>query len=202
MINHQYKCIFIQTPQCGSRIIVNQFYKDYWNEFPKNPNIKFMNYGVNKNYDDYQSYINIYYDYYVFACVRNPWDRFVNGWKSNDLLRKKTFDEILNNMPTYNNSFDVDSIVNSDWRSVSQTLTDCLYKNNSLIPNFLIRYENLQSDFNTVCDTIKKSRTKLNALSTYDETNFNYKDFFVTQDQKNKFVQYFQQDITNFNYSF
>lgn len=202
MINHQYKCIFIHNPHSGAKNIIHEFYPKYWEDYNNNILINFLSNGVNKSGNDYQTYLNQYSNYYVFACVRNPWDRFVEGWKSSRKLRNKTLDEVLDNMPIYDNRFNAKSIANREWTDISQTQTDCLYKNNALVPNFVIKYENLQTDFDTVCDSIKRTKTDLDILSIFDSYDTNYQSIFTTQSQKDKFVSHFQQDITNFGYTF
>lgn len=202
MIDHRYKCIFIHTPQCAARNIVHEFYGSYWNETPKNPNVDFLSYGVTFSQNDYESYQTLYSDYYVFACVRNPWDRFINGWKFCESTKNLNFDTLLNNLPQFDNNFTIKHLKNSPWMYISQTQTNCLYTNGSLVPDFVMKYETLQTDFDTVCDTIGKPRSEISILSRYDNLNLNYKSFFVNQTQKDKFSSHFQQDITNFNYNF
>src|SRR6056300_1479823 len=76
MISKKYKCIFLNIPKNAGTSIVNAFDLS-WND----EDGLFLNYGKYADTKQWEEYRDFYYDYYVFAVVRNPWDRFISAWK-------------------------------------------------------------------------------------------------------------------------
>lgn len=199
MINHKYKCIYIHVLKTGGTSIVNEFYPSYWNK----PNIKlnphFFSTGIS-NENDWDLYQEKYKDYFVFSSVRNPWDKFISGWKYCKNLANLSIDELLNNLPKLDESVPQHHKKNHDWSHISKTQTEFIYKNNVLVPNFLIRYENLQEDFDKVCDIIGKPKSKLKHYKKTNRDSYQY--YFDNQSQLDLFTNHFKEDIINFNYQF
>ena len=75
--------------------------------------------------------------YYKFACVRNPWDRLVSLYlsphKGNSTFDEGEFRDLIKN-------------TKKGTQSVFVTEGD------QLAVDFLMRFENLQQDFSTVCE--------------------------------------------------
>jgi hypothetical protein len=71
MICHDYKCIFIHQRKCAGVSIIHAFGFE-----PSDPEWYSMNDGVlSPEYESAPS------GYFQFSVVRNPWDRFISGWK-------------------------------------------------------------------------------------------------------------------------
>src|ERR1700741_2396049 len=141
MISHDYKCIFIHQRKCAGCSIIDTFGFEV-----ADPEWHFMNDGVLS--PEYESAP----DFFKFAVVRNPWDRFVSGWKYLDATRKRPLLDVLLNPPEDGH----------DYRHVTRpqhvTLVDSAGK---IVPDELIRFEALQEGFDQVCDRIGKSRVRL-----------------------------------------
>ena len=71
MISHRFKRIFIHQRKCAGTSIIRSFGID-----PSSSDWHFMNDGVLA-----PEAVARPDQYLVFSIVRNPWDRFVSGWK-------------------------------------------------------------------------------------------------------------------------
>lgn len=200
MIDHKYKCIYIHVLKTGGTSIVNEFYPEYWNRQNIKLDPHFLGGGVNHNPEDYDLYQEKYKDYFVFSSVRNPWDRFVSGWKYCNNLSNVSFNELLNSLPQFNSSFGYRHKNNHDYSHVTKTQSQFIYKDNQLIPQLLIRYENLQEDFDKLCDIIGKPKSILKHYKKSKRES--YKEYFKEQKHLDTFEKYFKEDIINFNYQF
>ena len=89
---------------------------------------------------DLKKEVNKYYKYFRFGFVRNPWERVVSCVREEGLHLRSGF---LNkgNFETYPNYF---------WKQSS----DFLYDGDKCLVDFIGKVENMQEDFNTICDNI------------------------------------------------
>ena len=177
MISHKHKFIFIFPPKTGSTSIlrnllpyaetrdvlqqpqwntfdfyeiVSDFRQGIWNKFTKRSSEP----RKHSNLDSYpEKHIE---NYQIFCVVRNPFERILSMWKWETSVkgivkgvdyRQLNFDQFLYNHTMY-------------WYFKPQyefIYTDSIDMN---CIN-LIRFENLQEDFDTVCDKIGIPRQKL-----------------------------------------
>jgi hypothetical protein len=191
MICHEYKCIFIHVPKVAGTSIITAFNK----KWDKNDNDMLFLLGGNctENVNEWDIYKNRYSDYIKFTSVRNPWDRFISGWKYCNSTKNKPLIDVLNDLPKReNNPHDHDHL--------TRLQTDIIYNNkNELLVDFIIRYENLQGDFDNLCDLIKKPKTKLPLLNTTEHNH--YKEYF-DENSNYIFSHIYKKDIVNLNYIF
>ncbi len=95
-----------------------------------------------------QGYASAPAGYFRFSAIRNPWDRFISGWKYCTTTRHRSLHDVLANLPREGH----------DYRHLTRPQHAILYdENGRLIVEYIIRFESLQ-DFDRVCDTIRKPR--------------------------------------------
>src|SRR5579862_3184644 len=74
MISHAYRCVFVRQLKCASTSIIQAFGVPW--ETPDGK--RFSNGVLSPRWLERKE---LYGDYFSFAVVRNPWDRFVSGWR-------------------------------------------------------------------------------------------------------------------------
>lgn len=149
MINHEHKCVFIHQRKCAGSSIKKAFGADKRSldrDMFKDGSLSISPPWSVKHQD--------FDDYFTFAVIRNPFDRFISGWHYLDARhrRSRTIDELLEDLPLKGHGY--------------FHLTRCQHEilcdaNGALVVDFLVRFEHLQHDFNRVCDLIGKPRIRL-----------------------------------------
>lgn len=180
MISRQHECIFIHQRKCAGTAIIQTF-----GLLPGNPDYHFMNDGVLS-----PDYARRPADYFVFSVVRNPWERFVSGWKYCASTRSRTLRDVLLDSPQEGH----------DYRHLTRPQVDILFDaQDRCITDFLMRYESLQRDFDTVCDRLAKSRATLPRTNVGE--HLAYRSYF-DDECRTLFEQRFARDIAAFGYRY
>lgn len=182
-LNFDLNCIFIHIPRNGGTSMeslagCNGHHKiDYYRDF-------FQYAVVGKTMDDF----------FKFAFVRNPWDRFVSSYVySNKPLEE--FEEFVTDM-----SFGhlPDSI---EFKPQYQFICD--YEKNILV-DFVGRYENLKEDWKKVCDRlgvehelpwINKSENRKRDWESYYNTKTKKIIFDVYRDDFDLFYKNLEREV-------
>lgn len=182
MISHEYKCIFIHQRKCAGISILQTFGFDD----PTIPDWHFMNDGVLC-----PEYYARPLDYFRFTVVRNPWDRFVSGWLYCEETRDRPLRDLLQDLPK----------IGHDYTHITRLQRDILFDQSGfLVVEKLMRFENLQKDFDEVCDTIGKPHTTLPRLN--QQIHRPYQEYFEDPIDKNLFLRHFGRDVNAFEYEF
>ena len=207
MISEKYKCIFVHMPKAAGTSIIDAFGMD-WNT-PTVRTARFLSFGSHAPKEEWDEYYEKYSDYFTFSVVRNPWDRFISGWKYIERLKeegrrkrnikedkneneKEIFLNLLTSIP-----YEYDS---HDWIHLAMTQYEALNHNGEIFVDKIIRFENLQKEFDEVCDIINKPKTKLNHLNC--TLRKHYKNYFTEQRHLDLFYERYKDDIEKFNYKF
>jgi hypothetical protein len=195
--------IYIRMPRCGSTTIDNLCRKNkiksfggwnmgFWGRStpPKfhipNTSTKLykcvMNHIGEKTYDES----------FIFTTVRNPYSRAVSIYKHHSWDSIKTFSDFCK------------AIIKNDYPSRSakwhsSTLTEHIFDKGTLKVDFVMKLENIEEDFNTVCDKIKipyeeiphKNKSKHKHYTEY----YNY-------ETRGMIEQKYARDIDYFGYKF
>ncbi|MCP5084471.1 MAG: sulfotransferase family protein [Alphaproteobacteria bacterium] len=136
----------------------------------------------------------IWDDYFSFAFVRNPWDRFVSS-----------FFFLLRNHPTMINDpfrFMPQFLENSQRRNRIQVQPqyDFLYdEEGTCLVDFVGRYETLQQDYDVICKTLDIASTKLERVNS--SIHGDYRTYY-TNELRAAVAETYKSDITAFDYKF
>jgi|ERR1041385_3702363 hypothetical protein len=179
MISHHYKCIFIHQRKCAGSSIITSFGYDV-----DDPEWHFMNDGVlSPEFDSAP-------EYFKFSVVRNPWDRFVSGWKYLEATRRMSLREVLTHLPRDG----------PEYRHLTRPQHAILYDaNGRLIVDYLIRYEALQHDFDQVCQMIGKPRHRLPYVNKGIRDHYST---YFDDECRQLFMKHFARDVELFGYRF
>ncbi len=129
--------------------------------------------------------------FFKFTFTRNPWDRAVSCWKYHSAAQKyKTFKEYLDAYPYCNSSL--------DWHSFPQWRHICDGDGKQLV-DFIGSFENLQEDFNTVCDKIGIPRKELAHRNKSEHKHYTE---YYNDSLRNQVGELFKRDIEMFGYKF
>jgi hypothetical protein len=121
--------------------------------------------------------------------VRNPWDRFVSGWHHCESTRGRSLRELLRNLPRHG----------KDYRHLTRLQRDILINaSGHLAIDKLMRFENLQADFDEICDIVRKPRAILPHLN--QQVHRPYQEYFTDPIDRDLFCLHFQRDIDTFEY--
>ena len=173
MISHKNKFIFIHTPKTGGTSM-----RSYFNSLDKNT----INAGhktianIHKYYVKGKLVGDNSYDiskYYTFMFVRNPWDRFVSSFfylknlsTSPTKIIPPTLSKVTKVVSNYRNcpsgfrsfvknlNFKKKFNINHDYFVHFKPQIFFINRQSSYNINFIGKFENLQEDFNIVCDQI------------------------------------------------
>jgi hypothetical protein len=145
-------------------------------------------------------------DYFKFAIVRNPWDRLLSCWKNKiempwreserayyykvlglDLLKDITFAEFIRRLND-------DKLLYADkhWAQL-HSLIDL----DSI--DFIGRLENLQEDFNTICDKIGIPQQQLPHENKSEHKHYTE---YYDEETKQIIAEKYAKDIEMFGYKF
>jgi len=132
---------------------------------------------------------NKFKDYFKFTFIRNPWDKAVSEWRY--------FSKII---PDYNIEFK-DSINSKKYWGGPYPWTEHDWKQFrfALECDFIGRFENLQNDFNTVCDKIGIPRQQ---LPHSNKTNHKHYTEYYDEETKQIVAEKYSKDIELFEYKF
>ena len=182
MISHEYKCIFIHQRKCAGTSIIRSF-----GLTPEDTDWHLFNDGTLS--EEWAMKDKIAKGYLIFTVVRNPWDRFVSGWKYLPKYKKLTLDETIRNLP----------VEGHDYRHLTRPQLDTLIdKSNRFVPNVVIRYEHLHEGFQALCARLGKPFN----LAKMNETVHSGIEEYETREQIEFIRKHFQKDIDYFGYSF
>ena len=182
-INHKHKFIFIHIPKNAGTSIRNSF---NINGYDKKV--------VSKRYphstcSEIKKYIgdNIWNEYYKFSFVRNPFDRLVSFYHfhKSDQYKHKVGRE-----RAYTQSFK-DWVIDTKDKNVIQTQSDYLDEQ----INFIGSFENLQEDFNLVCNQMDILPYK---LPHYNQSQHDSSDTYYDDELTDFVLNRYQKDFINF----
>ena len=185
-INHKHKFIFIHVPKNAGTSIRNSFNINGYDKKVVSRRYPHSTCSEIKKYCGEE----VWNSYYRFAFVRNPFDRLVSFYhfhKSNQYKHK------VGRERAYTQTFK-EWVMNTKDKNVIQTQSDYLDEQ----INFIGCYEDLQKDFNSVCNQI--------GIPSYERPHYNQSqhEHWSTfwDDELNEYIlDKYQRDFQNFAYS-
>ncbi|MEY3050514.1 MAG: hypothetical protein RLY31_299 [Bacteroidota bacterium] len=186
MICHTYKCIFIHQRKCAGTSIIRQFGYSLqdaeWHAY---------NDGVLSEEPPWSDVAARYPDYLVFAVVRNPWDRFVSGWKYLAATRDRPLLDVLRQLPAEGH----------DYRHLTRPQTDTLLdRDGRFVTGFLLRFERLQEDFDALCQRLGMPPVILPVENATERRD--YRRYFHQRQARELFEKIYWRDIQRLGYTF
>ncbi len=216
MISHKHKSIFIHIPKtAGSSVekaLMNstgefQLFKPEDFKMQKLPPHVYGYNGINcwdMKHLPVRFLKDTYKDYYKFCFVRNPWDLVVSCYfwwiQQTKMEFRKLQGKLLEKIgfANYAISFYTDYINEIFHCGMGQCYWILGEDNNTKCVDFIGCFENLQTDFNTICDTIGIEKVQLATVNKSDHKPFyEYYDETIAQLIEYKFMW----DVKRFGYT-
>tara|TARA_B100000085_G_C18525335_1_gene505547 strand:+ start:533 stop:1153 length:621 start_codon:yes stop_codon:yes gene_type:complete len=203
MINHKHKFIFVHINKTGGTSIESILKKLSRDWFAVN-----FNYVLNGRFTPKHHLIKEYRkladkrhgfkNYFKFTIVRNPWDRLL----SNYFFRKKTIhDKLIQNLSfkEWVLNYKTDGYSFEDCLSKHTQLDWITSKNEEVLVDFVGRFENLQEDFDIICDKIGVPQQK---LPHKNKTKHKHYTEYYDDETRQIVAEKYTKDIEYFGYEF
>lgn len=182
MIHHKNKFIFVEIPKTGTTTICSALNSNY--DFATWRHRTFMQYR-----NEYPIKAK---EYFKFSFVRNPWDKLVSQFHFN----RGKFGMENYSFKDYIRAFHAGHVVSIRSQSYLPWLVD---ENGIIAVDFIGRFENLQNDFDHLCDQIGIENKKLpHKNSTKHEHYTKYYD----KESRRLVAEKYAKDIEYFGYEF
>lgn len=190
MISYRHRCVFVHQRKCAGLSIMRAFGLHTPADSTSKLDWYFMNDGLLRGETPPPGF-------FKFAVVRNPYDRFISGWRYVESLRKRPLRDVLLHLPEKSDL--------PDWRSdpythVTRLQRDTLHSDGRLIVDYLIRFEQLQEGFDHVCDVVGLPRAPLPHLNA-SKDRLPYQEYFTDKTDRQLFLNHFLPDFEAFGYS-
>ena len=200
MISHKHKFIFIHIPKCGGTSIEQSFgfrYKKF--SFKRS-----MGLHPNRTDNFWLQHCTLreiptecgvdVKNFFTFTIVRNPWDRMVSSFFYESRINKKRHGFKFNNF----NAFVRSPTYAAEQHSLCQ-MDFIINERSEPYIDFIGRFENLQEDFNTVCDKIGIPRKQ---LPHKNKTKHKHYTEYYDDETKQIVAKKYAKDIEYFGYKF
>ena len=202
MISKKHKGTFIHIPKTGGSTISSVLSQNSFANLPER--IKEHKCNVSNPHEWTMKHSRIheldmrYQNFFCFAFVRNPWDLMVSSyswWTQNTHLPvRRDCGQILKTQG-----------FNSFIKTNSSFINECYHQNNGQLHwlndkiNFIGRFENLQDDFNIVCDKIGIPQQQ---LPHTNKTNHKHYTEYYDDETREIVAEKYARDIEYFGYKF
>ena len=154
-----------------------------------------------------KNYFKNFEEYFKFTFVRNPWDRFASATlydgpktKNKNQISKKAFYQ-LGVKRFYKSSANLEKRPNINYgldHSHYTPQVEYILENGEPIVDYIGRYENLKSDFATICKKLKVKCT----LEHRNSVERKYYTEYYNNDAKQFVLEKYAKDIEYFGYEF
>jgi hypothetical protein len=194
IISPKYQFVFIATEKTGCTSVYNSLEniddskKIIGNLVPKDHN-NYL-YSKHTSCSEFTNNHSEFIDYFKFAFVRNPWDRVVSWYMFSKSLENPDQSRDLTGIGFKEYIKKFGNIWSNEQQDQYKFVGCC---------DFIGRYENLQNDFNIICDKIKIPQQK---LPRKNATKHKHYTEYYDDETKRIVAERFAKDIEHFNYKF
>jgi hypothetical protein len=200
-----HKFIFIRNPACANRSIAKAL-EPFSTEYNrKGFGFKHCTYKKQKSSDIFNISEIFDDDFFVFTGVRNPWERVYNLFEGQRIMKvvETPFTDRLDRSMT-------------DWNAKNKTINDNLknltedvrlmlnQKDYRVGVDFVYQFENLEEDFEYICDKLKINARLPAKEESYSNVDFKDNTYRQHFNEKSKKIveQINKEDIIEFGYEF
>lgn len=197
MISHKHKFIFVHINKTAGTSIEKILKKISRNWIGKHHSIKKYYKLADKNHG--------FENYFKFTIIRNPWDRFLSLYKfrvfknhtslgNNTVSFKEWAKNIYDKNPKH---YDIPNEL--QLLMLSEQLDWITDADGNIPLDFFVKFENLQQDFNTVCDKIGIPQQQ---LPHKNKTKHKHYTEYYDEETKQIVAEKYAKDIEYFGYKF
>lgn len=133
-------------------------------------------------------------EYFIFSCVRNPWDRAVSRYYFDitfQLEKNMSFDEYIKLKYKTKKIYNILSF------------KEFAYYNEQYLLKDIIKFESLQEDFERVCEHLSLPANKLEKICFHNKRpNTKYQEYYTNLNTKNMVEEMGKDSIQMFGYKF
>ena len=198
MVNYDYKFIFVHVPKTGGRSIEAALStKEFGGH--QDPNFPYGLHSPHHPIKNYFSRVEDFASMFKFSFVRNPFSRilseyfYVRRWEGCLCKENFNFKEKYNTFKKFIRSGAID-VCSWEYHNILQTeMADPDYM------DFIGRFENLQEDFNTICDKIGAPRKR---LPHKNKTKHKHYTEYYDDETREVVGSLYKKDIEHFGYEF
>jgi hypothetical protein len=186
MVNHDFRYIYISVPKTGTSSIICAIEPD---GFEREPGRKHRTISqIEEEIPGEQ-----FNQYFKFGYVRNPWDltlsfyQYIIGKKGHflheQLCQYSSFSECLKNVHV----------------PVAPQLSYFTNSTDNIIVDYIGRFENLQQDFDIICDRIGRPQQQLPHRNKTDHKHYTE---YYDDETRQMVAERYAKDIEYFGYKF
>lgn len=203
MISIENKFIFTHIGRTGGGSIENALI-NYGSKKPHKPpyflnNPKIIEFEASQHWTSMEERKalgeEIWEQCFRFTIVRNPWDRILSQYKGHVMKEMPglSFEQYLHR------SF-VEKVSHDDFRFIQPCMDWITDDEGNLLVKHIGKFENLQEDFNTICEILKIPKSILPHINK-DPNKEPYEKYY-TPELAELVAKAFEKDIKQFNYEF
>jgi hypothetical protein len=202
MISEKYQATFIHIPKTGGSTISSALSQNTFKYLPERINKHKCSALDPHEWTIKHSRIHEldtrYQNFYCFTFVRNPWDLMVSSYswwtQKTSLISRKKYGKLLKQL-----GFKSFIISNSSY------INECYHKNEGQLYwlndtiDFVGKFENLQQDFNTICDKIGIPHQQLPHKNKSKHKHYTE---YYDDETREIVAERYAKDIESFGYKF
>ena len=183
MINNKHKFIFVHVPKCAGTTIRASLPPGRWS-----PHLDIMQIKEKVN-------VHVFDNYFKFGFVRNPWSRAVSLYHRRQgvqMRHRMSFTEFIKW-----HKYATDTCIHPTQKKYQlDFFTDSM---GELLVDFIGKFENLQEDFNIICDKIGIPQQQLPHKNKSKHKHYTE---YYDEETKQIVAEKYRKDIEYFGYKF